>query len=119
MSKQKHVPGSFADEVMRELKADGESPGLRLKVQSLFTKLARTASGRQTANIQSAVALTREEKQGIEKKISHAVGAPVWADYSVNPNLLTGFRVSVGDFLIDASGIRILTDLSTGLLAQI
>jgi F0F1-type ATP synthase delta subunit len=95
----------FAKEISKYLDTAGVEKRMATKVNALFSKLARRASGENTAIIESAVALTQSEKRIIEKHFA------VIAEYRLNPELLTGLKIHVGEFLIDTSGQTAVTDL--------
>jgi F0F1-type ATP synthase delta subunit len=60
-------------------------------------------TGEGIAQVQSAVTLTQDEKNGIQKLLLQIFKRDVIPEYMVNPKLLGGFRVSVGDWKLDAS----------------
>ncbi|MBI3577660.1 F0F1 ATP synthase subunit delta [Candidatus Gottesmanbacteria bacterium] len=96
----------FAKEIAKYFDGAGVDKRMTPKVTSLFSKLVRVASGGNTALVESAVALTQSEKRAIEKHFS------VTADYRVNPELLSGLKIQVGDLLIDTSGASIVHNLA-------
>ena len=68
--------------------------------------LAQTASGRSgptKADIISAVELTPEEQQDLRAKLTQENGDGLVFTFAVDPALMGGLRVRVGDRLIDTS----------------
>lgn len=56
-----------------------------------------------TAEVTSAIPLTAEELQALEKRLSALTGRQVVAELTVNPSIMGGIVARVGDQLIDAS----------------
>lgn len=63
-----------------------------------------------TAVVTSAVELTPEQKHRIEAALSKTYGRTVNANLEVDPSVLGGIRVRVGDDVIDGSIVRRLED---------
>ena len=57
----------------------------------------------QVAEVVSAVPLTEEEKQKLEERLRQRFGARLVFSYRVNPDILGGMIVRVGDTLLDYS----------------
>ena len=55
------------------------------------------------AKLVSSKELTDEEQKKISDELSKAIGASLTFNYSVNENLLGGFKIQVGSILIDTS----------------
>jgi len=55
------------------------------------------------AQVTSAVELTPEERQALETKLRQRFGQDLLFDYEVDPSLLGGVRVRVGDMVIDGT----------------
>jgi F-type H+-transporting ATPase subunit delta len=72
-------------------------------VQALGRVMSEEAGGPLKAFITSAVALTDEERESIEKKLVESFGANLEFSYEVDPDILGGLIVRVGDKLIDDS----------------
>ncbi len=72
-------------------------------VQALSRVMSEEAGGPLKAVITSAVALTDEERESIEKKLVESFGANLEFTYEVDPDILGGLIVQVGDKLIDDS----------------
>lgn len=95
---------TFVAEVTKYLGVERASRPLTQKVTSLFLKMSRAASGKQAAMVESAIPLTSREKRTIEAILRKKIGAGVEADYRMNPELILGLRIQVGDLLVDTSG---------------
>ncbi len=69
---------------------------------SAFTELVRLTQEKHTATITSAIQLTEEEQRQIRTKLDakHKGLNYIW---QVNPELIAGFTVKVGDNITDAS----------------
>jgi F-type H+-transporting ATPase subunit delta len=72
-------------------------------VQALGRVMSEEAGGPVKALITSAVELTEEERAEIEKKLIESFGSNLEFVYQVDPDILGGLIVQVGDKLIDDS----------------
>ena len=74
-------------------------------VLSQLRQMASVGSGPQTttAEVMSAVELTSEERSGIERRLQDQFGAGLEFKYSVDPSILGGLVIRVGDKLLDDS----------------
>jgi len=58
---------------------------------------------RQLAQVTSAVPLTKEEQQSLETTLGKRFGADLLFRYDVDPSVLGGIRVRIGDRVIDGT----------------
>lgn len=72
-------------------------------VAAAFGLMADEAEGIAHAQVVSAVDLTPEQLAGVEQKLSQSMGKRVRATSSVDPALMGGIIVKVGDRLVDGS----------------
>jgi len=68
-----------------------------------YGSLLAEEKGEAQAEVVSAVALTKEQADDVQKKISKSVGKTVTMTQRVDPSLLGGLVVRVGSRMIDAS----------------
>jgi len=68
-----------------------------------FESLATRRSQYLLAHVRSAVALTADERAKLERTLVQRFGATVEAEYDIDPALLGGVVVRVGDEVIDGS----------------
>ena len=68
----------------------------------LFEAVEKT-KGYTIAFVESAVELTPEERKQLEKELTVILRHGIEIRYSVQPELLGGFRITVGDWKLDAS----------------
>jgi len=61
------------------------------------------ATQRQTAQITSALSLSKEEQQALEANLRERFGSDLQFQYNVDPAILGGIRVRVGDRVIDGT----------------
>jgi F-type H+-transporting ATPase subunit delta len=73
------------------------------QVAAEFRRLYRLREGITTASITSAAALTDAEVAAITQRLSDMTGGKVEVTLGVDPSLLGGVQVRVGDRLIDGS----------------
>jgi F-type H+-transporting ATPase subunit delta len=69
----------------------------------------------QVARVTTAVSLSEQEKDAFRKKLAAQYGESLGFDFSVDPALLGGAIVQVGDKLIDGSVATRLEALSNAL----
>jgi F-type H+-transporting ATPase subunit delta len=84
------------------LVAKGRSRGAAF-VAKWFEELANEHEGRIAAEIVAAVPLDAAQIAGIERQLTSSVGKQVTASATVDPSLIGGVIVRVGDQLIDGS----------------
>lgn len=69
------------------------------EIEALFSESGETGH----ALVTSAIELTAEERAKLETKLRQRFGADLLFEYEVNPAILGGVRVRVGDQVIDGS----------------
>lgn len=72
-------------------------------VADAFANMADAEAGVENASITTAVALSSEQVAQLERQLGAAFGKTVHATAAVDPNLIGGVVVRVGDRLIDGS----------------
>jgi ATP synthase F1 delta subunit len=73
------------------------------KITKLLKRVTVRARTEGVAHVESAVALTPEEKSSLAKALERVLGHTVTLECKVAPDLVGGFRVSVGDWIVDTS----------------
>lgn len=73
------------------------------RVASEYTRLLNTHRGVVMATVTSAVALTADETAAIRSRVEAMAGAKVDLQSAVDPGLIGGLTIQVGDRLLDAS----------------
>lgn len=70
-----------------------------------------------SAEITSAVELTKQEKKEVETMLATMTGQQQSAfNYIVDPEILGGLRITVGDWVLDTTVLNQLTKLSNQLM---
>ncbi len=111
-----HDAKGFVEGVVTYLRGSNMGPGALPKVQALFRKVTRQ-NRELTGMVTSAVVMTPAEKEALARAISKLVGQTIGFDFVVSPGLLGGFRVKVGDWIVDTSLETQLKNMSEMLLA--
>ena len=93
----------FVNGVVDYLKKDGKARSSAPKVQALLRKVTSQARKEATATVESPVSLTLGEKQQLNAVLARLIGHSVHLDIRVNPALLGGIRILVGDWIVDTS----------------
>lgn len=82
-----------------------------------FVKRANEGRNTVTAGVTSAVELNDAEKAGLDKTLAKMTGKTVQVSYSVDPSLVGGVVVRIGDKIIDGSVKTRLCDMRERLKA--
>ena len=101
----KALPKDTAPEVRNLLKLMAENGDIGL-VDEVAGRLAQIATGKSVslkAEVTSAIELSDEEKQQIRQRLIAEHGEGLTFTFDVDPALLGGLRVRVGDRLVDNS----------------
>jgi F-type H+-transporting ATPase subunit delta len=93
----------------------GELPYIAIEYQHLLD-VHYGAHGADMAEVTTAIALDDEYKLALGKKLSDIIGRPVVIKTNVDPSIVGGIRIRVGDKLIDGSLRHKLDMLSKELL---
>ncbi|MEZ4861858.1 MAG: ATP synthase F1 subunit delta [Caldilineaceae bacterium] len=99
------IPNDAPPELQNTLKVMVEEGTIGL-VDQLGSALAQVASGHSApkkASVTSAVALSAEEQEQLRRSLLAQYGDDLVFDFAVDPSLMGGLRVRVGDRLIDTS----------------
>lgn len=84
-----------------------------------YIQLYRQANNIYRVNVQSATPLSDDDEQRLRKLVAqHLNGATMEYDSSVNPSLIGGFTISVGNDRIDASIANELKQLRLNLISK-
>lgn len=73
------------------------------KIMQSFVKLTLKSKGELNAQLISSKNLSAEEIKNISNELSKAIGSEISFDYTVDQDLIGGFRMQVGSLLIDTS----------------
>lgn len=103
----------FVDGVMTYLRSDSKSKTAIPKVQSFLGKITQSARKEKIAKVESTVALSESEKTGMEKALARILGHEVQLDSVVRPDTLAGFRIQVGDWILDMTMKNQLEQMAT------
>lgn len=87
------------------------------EISELFEARKNAAENVALAQIESAVALTDEQLQSLKAALARHFGKTIEATVSVNPALIGGARITVGDRVIDGSVQGKLTTMANDLSA--
>jgi F-type H+-transporting ATPase subunit delta len=83
-----------------------------------YEQLADSASGRLRATAVTAVALSEQERSRLSTQLSRRFGREVRLEVRVDPDIIGGLVLEVGDHLIDASVAGRLRQLRRTLVAS-
>lgn len=97
-------------------KADFSAGRMMPDVQILIEKITSQAKREKYAKVEGSVLFTEREKKAIGNFLSHLIGHSVILQCRVNPELLGGVRIQVGDWIVDTTLKYQLNRLSDVLL---
>lgn len=91
----------FVDGVVSYLKGDSRSKGIAPKVQAFLGKVTDRAKREKVAKIETCISLTKTEKTQIETVLAKTLGHEVLLEEIIRPEVLGGYRIQVGDWIVD------------------
>lgn len=94
----------FVDGITTYLRGEGKL-GERLipRMTTLFDKVTSSAKGQKIARVESVVPLNKSEKQKISILLSRILDHNVELDCSIDAGAIGGFKIQVGDWVVDAT----------------
>ena len=113
----KNLPAEIGN-LLKLMLQDGSLDAL----SDVSAALTRVVSGQQApvkAEVVSAAELSEQEKDSIRQSLSKQFGGELSFAFSVDPSLMGGLRVRVGDRLIDTSVASRLTALRESLTSAV
>jgi F0F1-type ATP synthase delta subunit len=106
----------FVDGVMKYIKSDGKSQTVNTKVRAMLSRVSEIDKNENKATVETAVILDQKEKSLFELAVGKMVGHPVDMVYTIHPDLIGGFRLTIGDYVMDDSLLSQLNQIQTVLL---
>ena len=116
---EKVFRGRISDDLTEFLKivVTKERYGSLKAIFAYFTELVRESEGMGTAYVSTAVELTKEQKQAVRKKLLQTTSYQSFdVYYHVDPTLIGGMVIRVGDRVVDSSIRTKLEDMKKQLL---
>lgn len=83
-----------------------------------FVRLSHEARHLAEATVRTAVPLTEDEEKSLKERLQALTGKDVSITATVDPSILGGMIVKIGDRMIDGSMIRQLQELKATILKQ-
>ena len=106
----------FVDGVVGYLSRDSRSHDAVSKVSELFRKVTAKALKEKTAKVETAVGLSAGQVMSLSQALETLTGHSVELSVTVDPALIAGFRITVGDWVVDTSMSGQLEAMETLLL---
>ena len=99
------VNGQLDDHKLRDLvsKLIAAKPRDFQAILASIQRLVRLEEARRAVTVESAVALDAAERQKVEAGLAKDHGSNLTIEYKINPELLGGLRIKVGDDVLDGS----------------
>jgi len=108
----------LSDGVVSYLRRGSKVSSAVPKIQRLLTRVTAQARKEKTALVESGIALTVAEKQSLEKTLERIIGHEIAVENTVNPSVVGGLRIQVGDWVVDTTIASQLSQLAHNLMAQ-
>ncbi|MEK7592497.1 MAG: ATP synthase F1 subunit delta [Patescibacteria group bacterium] len=93
----------FVDGVVGYLSNDRRSQDSVPKVSELFRKVTAKALKEKTANVETAIVFSASQLALLSQALETLTGHTVELNVRVDPALIAGFRITVGDWVVDTS----------------
>ena len=93
----------FVNGIVDYLRRDSATSGDVPKVRELFRKVTTDALHEKYAQVETSISLTEEEKKSLEGWLARLAGRHIQLVIRMNAKLLGGFRVTVGDWVVDTT----------------
>lgn len=99
------VNGQLDDNKLRDLvsKLIAAKPRDYQAILASIQRLTRLEQARRTVIVESATALSDGERQKVVTGLTKDYGNKLTIEYKINPELLGGLRIKVGDDVLDGS----------------
>jgi F-type H+-transporting ATPase subunit delta len=99
------VNGQLDDHKLRDLvsKLIAAKPRDFQAILASIQRLVRLEEARRAVTVESAVSLDANERQKVEAGLAKDYGSNLTIEYKINPELLGGLRIKVGDDVLDGS----------------
>ncbi len=94
-----------------------KSSNMMPEIQILLEKITSQAKKEKVAKIESGVELNPKEEKAIGAFLERLIGHPVALRCHVNPHVLGGLKIQVGDWVVDTTLSNQLHQLSEVLLS--
>ncbi len=102
MARQTHAK-TLIEGIVSALSETEKQSDIAPRVAYALEKMSEKAKEETTARVESSVALSENERASITRIIEELVGHPVELECSVHPELISGLRIKVGDWVLDTS----------------
>jgi F-type H+-transporting ATPase subunit delta len=86
------------------------------EIAVIFTKIFQDDEKVADATLESAYPIIESDKEYFEQKLSATIGKKVQVNIIINPNLIGGVKITIGDKVIDASVLGSIKKMATQLL---
>ncbi len=92
----------FVEGITQYIQKEGKQ-SLLPKVTELFGKLSSQAQRDTVAKVTTSVALSKDEQASVEKVLYRLMGREVAVSMNVDPSLIGGMKIKIGDWVVDTS----------------
>jgi F0F1-type ATP synthase delta subunit len=103
----------FVDGVMKYIKSDGKSPTASTKVRAMLSRVSEIDKNENKAVVETVIALDTKEQTLFARAVEKMAGHPMDIVWVVHPALLGGFRLTIGDYIMDDSLLNQLNQIQT------
>lgn len=118
MKSVSHDARGFVEGVVHHLKKGGKNKDIAPKVQSLLYKMSASAKNERKAVVESAVKLSSKDMQDLSRILATVAGHEVGLTNIVRSDLVAGMRITMADWVMDASFKKELADMKRVILGS-
>lgn len=98
-----HDAKSFVAGIVGHLKKGKTTTASAGRIETLLKSVTANAKSQGAARVESAVALTQQERQAVASSLEKILGRSIRVDARVVPSLIGGLRITVGDWVVDTT----------------
>lgn len=109
----------FVDDVVKYVKTDVNSQAVGVKVRSALSKITADVQSGNMAVVETAVDLSDAEKSELGKVLEHILKRPVSLSVLKKTDMLGGMRITVGDWVYDATLSNQLKQIESHLIESL
>jgi F-type H+-transporting ATPase subunit delta len=100
---QKNDEGNFTDAILSYFGKESISKNGLPNIQVILGQMSAKAKKERVAHVVSSIELTQNEKKMIERILTERIGHPISVECVISRDILGGFRIQIGDWIIDTT----------------
>lgn len=106
----KHARG-FINDVVSYIQKEKQAEQSVAKLRKLLFRVSQDAQDDITAHVHSAVPLSEDEKNQIQKTLTRISGREITVSSTVIPSVLAGMKIQIRDWVVDMTFLKTLQNM--------